>query len=90
MPELSRLRKEHIMYECIVCGARLTKKYATHAPKAIWIGQPLFDPCPGKLVEVSGDVVIDGLPAESFDRAARLDSGMPSREELMTQNGRAR
>jgi hypothetical protein len=30
------------------------------------------------------------MPAESVNRADRLDSGMPSREETMTQRGIAR
>lgn len=72
------------MYECTVCGARLTKKCDTHSPKAVWIGQP-FIPCPGALIEVPGNVLIDGFLMENFDRAACLDSGMPSRDMVIGQ-----
>ena len=64
------------MFECHTRGGRFNKKYETHAPKAVWIGQPTFVPCPGKLVEVSGDVLIDGLPEGLCD----LDYGLPSRD----------
>lgn len=63
------------MWQCDTCGGRFSKKHETHAPKAVWIGQPIFVPCPGALIEVPGNVLIDGLPAESFDRADRLDHG---------------
>lgn len=72
-------------FACDACGGRFTKKYETHAPKAVWIGQPIFVPCPGELVEVPGDVLIDGFPDENCDRAARLDSGMMGRDERIGQ-----
>jgi hypothetical protein len=72
------------MFECNKCGARLSKKYDVHSPKPVHIGQP-FIPCDGVLVEVNGNVILDGFPIESFDRAARLDLGLASRDEIFGQ-----
>jgi len=73
------------MYQCDKCGGRFSTKCDVHAPKAVWIGQPIFVPCDGALVKVNGNVILDGFPIESFDRAARLDLGLASRDEIFGQ-----
>jgi len=68
------------MYQCDKCGGRFTMRHDVHAPKAVWIGQPIFVPCDGVLVEVDGNVLLDGLPADTG-----YSPELPSRDMIIGQ-----